>query len=114
MTRWITGALVATALMGISSGCAQSREVTVPVGTVLIARLNTSIGSDSSRVGDAVDATLTRATSTGGLDIFPAGSTLTGTVTAADPSGNVSGRANLAVQFRSISISAPGREETYR
>ena len=88
---------------------ARFREFTLPEGTVLAARLDSSIGSDTSRVGDPVEATLTGAVLVDGAEILPAGSVVKGVVTTADPSGKVSGRASLAVQFRSVSVE--GRDE---
>jgi hypothetical protein len=73
--------------------------------------LNSSIGSDTSRVDDPVEATLTEAVLVDGVEILPAGSVVTGVVTTAEPSGKVSGRASLTVQFRSLTV--PGRDEPY-
>jgi hypothetical protein len=90
---------------------ARFREFTVPEGTVLALRLNSSLGSNTSQVNDAVEATLTEAVRVDGVDVLPADSILTGVVTTADPSGKVSGRASLGVMFRSVSVD--GRPETY-
>jgi len=90
---------------------ARFRELTVSEGTVLVTRLNSSIGSDTSRVDDPVEATLTEAVLVDGVEILPAGSVVTGVVTTAEPSGKVSGRASLTVQFRSLTVA--GRDEPY-
>jgi hypothetical protein len=90
---------------------AKFREITVPEGTVLSARLDASIGSDTSHVGDQVEATLMEAVRVDGVEILPTGSVVTGVVTMADPAGKVSGRAGLAVRFQSVSIA--GRDEKY-
>ncbi len=87
------------------------REFTLPAGTVLSARLDSAIGSDTSRVNDPVRATLTEAVRVDGVDVLPTGSVLTGIVTTAEPSGKVKGRASLAVHFQTIS--AAGRTDTY-
>jgi hypothetical protein len=91
---------------------ARFREFTVPEGTSLSLRLDSSIGSDTSRVEDAVEAILTEAVLVDGVDVLPVDSVLQGVVTRADPSGKVSGRASLAVQFQSMSLE--GRHETYQ
>jgi hypothetical protein len=90
---------------------AKFREFTVPEGTELSARLNAAIGSDTSQVGDPVEATLTEAVTVDGVEILPTGSVVTGVVTMADPAGKVSGRAGLSVRFQSVSIA--GRDEKY-
>ena len=88
---------------------AKFREVIVPEGTGLVVRLDSSLGSDTSHVNDPVEATLTEAVVVDGVDILPAGTVVTGAVTTADSSANVSGRASLAVRFRSL----VSRDETY-
>ncbi len=90
---------------------AKFREYTIPEGTVLHARLETSLGSDSSRVNDPVEAVLTEAELIDGVDVLPAGSIVKGVVTTSESSGNVRGRASLAVTFQSITLA--GRDDTY-
>lgn len=90
---------------------AKFREFTVPEGTVLAARLDSAIGSDTSRVNDEVEATLTEPVLVEGVEVLPTGSVVTGVVTTADPSGKVRGRGTLAVRFRSVSVA--GRDQTY-
>jgi hypothetical protein len=93
------------------SPAAKFREFTVPRGTVLSARLDSSLASDTSRVEDRVEATLIEAVSVDGVEVLPVGSVITGVVTSADPSGKVKGRANLAMRFRSVAVA--GHDETY-
>jgi hypothetical protein len=83
---------------------ARFREFTVPGGTALAVRLDSSVGSDTSQVEDPVKATLMEAVLVEGAEVLPAGSVLTGVVTTADSAGKVSGRATLAVRFRSMSV----------
>jgi len=78
------------------------REVTIPAGTVLPLELRSSVSSDDSRIEDPVRATLRRAITVGGIQALPAGSTVTGYVTAADRSARVKGRARIAFRFTSI------------
>ena len=93
------------------SPAARFREVTVPQGTVLNARLDSSLASDTSRAEDNVEATLIEAVTVDGVEVLPVGSIITGVVTSADPSGKVKGRATLAVRFRSVAVT--GHDETY-
>ena len=83
---------------------ARFREFTVPVGTALAVRLDSSLGSDTSQVEDPVRATLMEAVLVEGTEVLPAGSVVTGVVTTAEPAGKVRGRATLAVRFRSMSV----------
>ena len=87
------------------------REFTLPEGTTLAVRLDSPVGSDSSRVEDSVEATLTDAVVVEGAEVLPAGSVVRGTVAAVEPAGKVKGRASLALQFSSISVA--GRDERY-
>lgn len=90
---------------------AKFREYTLPAGTRLSARLETSVGSDSSRINDPVQAVLIAPVDIDGVEVMPADSTITGVVTTAEQSGNVRGRASLAVQFNSITLAGGG--DTY-
>jgi hypothetical protein len=116
-SKRISRTFVFLLLAGAGAGCAllpvtaTTREVTLAQGTVLTARLDSAIGSDTSREGDAVEATLTEAVRLDGVEVLPSGSVLTGVVTTADASGKVKGRASLAVTFRSVAVA--GRSETY-
>jgi hypothetical protein len=88
------------------------REVTIPAGTELPIVLDTSVGSKTSKVEEPVRAHLSRAVSVDGLQVLPDGSTVSGVVTDATPSGKVKGRAHLAVRFDSIT--PRGSDERYR
>ncbi|HET9833680.1 MAG TPA: hypothetical protein VFP91_18290 [Vicinamibacterales bacterium] len=80
----------------------QFKEVTIPRGTVLAFTLDDSVGSATSRVDERVRAHLTRPVVLGGAPVVPAGSELTGAVTAAIPSHRVRGRAQLGLTFNSL------------
>jgi hypothetical protein len=88
---------------------AKFRELTLPEGTKLVVRLDSAVGSDTSRVEDPIEAILSDAVVIDGVDILPAGSTVKGEVAAVQPAGKVKGRASLALRFTSISI--PGRDD---
>jgi hypothetical protein len=88
------------------------REVTIPAGTVLPITLDTTVGSDISRVEQPVAAHLTRPLVIGGHTVLAAGSRVAGVVADATRSGKVKGRAHVAVRFDSLT---PGGEsERYR
>lgn len=78
---------------------ARFREYTVPEGTSLAVRLETAVASDSSRVEDAVEATVTEPVVINRVEVIPAGSVLKGIVAAVEPSGKVKGRASITLHF---------------
>ena len=78
------------------------REVTIPAGTTLRLDLQTAIASDSSRVEDAVRASLRQAVTVDGQPVLPVGTELAGVVTDIDRSGRVKGRAHIAYRFNSL------------
>ena len=90
---------------------AKFREFTVPAGTTLDVRLQSAVASDSSRTGDPVEATLTRAIVVDGTEVMPEGSTVRGEVASVDPGGKVNGRANVTLRFSSVAVA--GRDEQY-
>ncbi len=85
------------------------REVTLPEGTPLELSLQTAVGSDTSRLEDAVRAELREPVVLDGVTVLPAGSELTGIVTGVERSGRVQGLARVAYRFDAISNSG----ETY-
>jgi hypothetical protein len=88
---------------------ARFREFTVPAGTSLVVKLEKPVASNTSHVEDAVEATLAEPVMVDGTTVLPAGSRVRGEVAAAQPSGKVKGRANLALRFGTISVD----DETY-
>ena len=79
-------------------------EVTVPAGTTLFLELDSALASNVSRVEDSVRARIEQAVFVGGVAAIPDGSVVHGTVTTADPSGKVKGRAQLAFRFEQLDI----------
>ncbi len=79
-------------------------EITVPSGTTLSIELKSSHASDTSRVEEPVRGVLRRPLLVNGEEVAPAGTPVTGHVTAADGSGRVKGRARLALRFSSMVI----------
>jgi hypothetical protein len=88
------------------------REVTIPAGTQLPITLDTTVGSDISRIEEAVTAHLTRPVVIHGNTVLPAGSRVAGVVTDATRSGRVKGRAHIAVRFDSITPTGPGADSS--
>ncbi|HEX5070168.1 MAG TPA: hypothetical protein VFV78_08115 [Vicinamibacterales bacterium] len=81
---------------------AKFREYIVPNGTPLSLHLDTTVSSETSRVGQPVRATLTAPVRVHGIQVLPAGSVVSGKVTVAKRAGNVKGRAQLAMHFDTV------------
>ena len=88
------------------------REIMIPAGTTLPIVLDTGVGSDISRVEEAVQAHLARAVSVHGETALPEGSRVSGVVTDARQSGKVKGLAHVAVRFDTLT--PRGDDERYR
>ena len=82
------------------------RDVTLPAGTVLPVDLETSVGSDISRVEQPVHGRLRHAIVEHGVEVLPAGAAISGHVTAAERPGKVKGRGYVA--FRFTQLDTPG------
>ena len=80
------------------------REMTLPAGTELALRLETPVASDTSTVEDPVRAVLRRAVVRDTLTVLPAGTPLTGNVTAVERAGKVKGRARVAFRFSALTV----------
>jgi hypothetical protein len=95
-----------------AAGREKMHEITLPAGTRLPIVLDTTIGSDISRIEQPVNAHLSRPVALDGKTIIPEGSHLTGVVTDAKRSGRVKGRAHVAMRFDTLVVS--GHDERYR
>ena len=78
------------------------REVTIPSGTTLALDLASSLASDTSKAEDTVRATLREGITVDGREVLPAGTAVVGSVTDAERSGRVKGRARIAFRFTSL------------
>jgi len=87
-------------------------EMTIPAGTSLPVTLDTSVGSDISRVEQPVHGHLSRTVYVNGTAAIPAGSAVSGYITSARRSGKVKGRAYVAMRFSSLT--RRGESENYR
>ena len=94
--------------IGLTSRTSDYREVTIPTGTVLPVRLETSVGSDISRVEQPVHGALRRAIRIGGVEVLPAGTAISGHVTAARRPGRVKGRGMVAMRFNQLDTPGDG------
>ena len=103
----------AGAAAGEPASRAAARDVTIPAGTNLPITLDTTVGSDISRVEQPVVAHLTRPIVIHGDTVLPAGSRVGGVVTDATRSGRVKGRAHVALRFDSV-IPTGGQGTRYR
>jgi hypothetical protein len=82
----------------------REERVSIPAGTQLSLVLETPLSSETSRVGDRVEARVERATSEEGRVLLPGGTNLKGRVLDVQGSGRVSGKARVIVAFDQIVI----------
>ena len=87
---------------------ASYHDVTIPAGTVLPVDLETSVGSDISRVEQPVSGRLRRALTIAGAEVLPAGTAVSGHVTAAQRPGKVKGRGLIAMRFTRLDTPGAG------
>ena len=87
---------------------AEYREVTLPAGTVLPVDLETSVGSDISRVEQSVQGRLRAPVRLNGVEVLPVGTAVSGHVTAAQRPGRVKGRGLIAMRFTRIDTPGAG------
>jgi hypothetical protein len=92
--------------VAVAVGVPQYRDVTIPAGTPLRLELSSAVASDSSQVEDAVRAELWQPIAIDGHDVLPAGTNVSGRVTAVQGPGGVEGRARVAFRFDSLSAGA--------
>jgi hypothetical protein len=101
----VIGLSLAVAGMGAVVPALADRETTLPAGTVLPVRFETTISSASSRAEDKVLAVVRENVldPNGGI-VIPAGSEIRGRVVSAQRAGKVKGRSYLAVSFDSVEV----------
>jgi hypothetical protein len=83
---------------------AVARTMTIPDNTRIDVELNSALASDSSRVEQAVRATVATPVVIDEVTVIPTGSTLLGHVTGAEESGKVKGRAELGFRFTRLQV----------
>jgi hypothetical protein len=95
---------VALAAVLAITATALARETTLPAGTLVPIRLETTVSSASARPEETVIGVVRTNVIRGGQVVIPAGSEVRGHVVSARRSGRVKGRAYLAVRFTEIRI----------
>ena len=80
----------------------EAREVTIPMGTTISIQLETAMSSDGNRPEDPIRAHTREPIRVGRTIVVPAGSEVSGIVTAAKASGKVKGRAGLSFRFTRV------------
>lgn len=78
--------------------------LSIPAGTVIEVRLDDAISTDTARVGDRVDGTLTRAIPVNGLTAAPVGVRVTGRITEAHRGGRLKGAARMVLRFDRMTL----------
>jgi hypothetical protein len=82
------------------------RSITIADNTVMEVTLNTPLASDTSRVEQTVNGTLTSPVIVDGITVIPAGSALSGHVTHVDESARIKGRAALGFRFTTLTVNS--------
>jgi hypothetical protein len=95
-------------LKKVFGGGPEYRDVTLPAGTILPVDLETTVGSDISRVEQPVSGRLRRAVTFDGAEVLPAGTTVSGHVTSAQRAGKVKGRASVGLRFTQLDTPGAG------
>jgi hypothetical protein len=80
------------------------RNITIPDNTAFDVTLNTALASDTSRVEQRVNGTVSSPVVVDGVTVIPSGSSVSGEVTNAKESGKVKGRAQLGFRFTRLSV----------
>ena len=75
------------------------REMTIPAGTSLSVTLLTAVASNKSKVEDPIKGSIAKAVTISGVTALPAGTQILGSVTEAEESGRVKGKASVAFRF---------------
>ncbi|HEY0005517.1 MAG TPA: hypothetical protein VGB17_11960 [Pyrinomonadaceae bacterium] len=83
---------------------AQPNYYTVAANTVLRVRMNQQISSETARVGDRFTTTVVDPVYAGGVEVIPAGSTITGRVTSVNRASRKSKAGTLGVSFVSLQL----------
>jgi hypothetical protein len=100
--RAVAGGVKKAAPRAAAAEPVEYREVTLPEGTVLPLTLESSMGSDTSHVEDAIRGSLRESVAVNGRRVLPAGTILSGNVTDVEQPGRVKGRARIAFRFTTL------------
>jgi hypothetical protein len=83
---------------------AAPKAVVIPAGTSLNIVLSDSLNSGKNKAGDTFSGNLSEPVAVNGKTILNKGTTVEGTVVAAEGSGRVSGKANMSLALTSVTI----------
>lgn len=87
----------------------------VPSGTELVLTLETAVSSETAKADQPVRARVAKPVVIGGMEVIPAGATVTGAVVSAERAGRVKGRASVAMRFNEVIVmNTPYRIATER
>jgi hypothetical protein len=81
-----------------------NRDVTVPSGTEITVALREKVSTESGNAGQSFTAVAKEPIRVEGLEPIPAGSVVTGQVTAAERAGRVGGKAKLSLAFNRVEL----------
>ncbi len=86
-----------------ATGLAQATEsFTIPDGTRILARLETTLSSRTNRQGDRFTAKVVEAIMVSGKEVIPAGTTLEGRVAEVKTAGRVKGRSEMNLSYERL------------
>ena len=87
----------------------------VPSGTDLVLTLETPVSSETAKADQPVRARVAKPVVVSGMEVIPAGATVTGAVVSAERAGRVKGRASIALRFNEVIVmNTPYRITTAR
>ncbi len=81
-----------------------SRELTIPAGAILTARLDQTLSSELNRPGDIFSATLTQPVVVDGIVVANRGQAVAGRVVEAQQAGRVKGVSRLGLQLTELTL----------
>ena len=77
---------------------------TIPANQILRVRMNSQISSESARIGDQFTTTVVDPVYAGGVEVIPAGSTITGRVTTVNRASRKSKAGTMGVRFVALHL----------
>ena len=89
---------------GLARYLSSSHAVTIPQGTLVTIRTNSTLSTKTNRTGEVVVATLEAPLVVAGMVLAPRGSSATLLVADSDPGGRVKGVAKLGLRLTSLQV----------
>src|SRR5580765_693364 len=106
MKKWI-----ALPLIVLLAGVLAAQSTPVPAGTDLMVRLDTTLATFSTRVGDQFQAKVTQAVVVNGNTLIPVGATVEGRVTKVSEPRRISGKPTIGILPEAVIL--PSGERYY-